>query len=103
MKLSPNTHRQLESLFRMYFDDENLKLPEIELYVRRGARIVAKILSIYGITFGRFMFIQPDLLYRNSDLELCISKELLAHEATHVLQYQRLGWFRFFFNYLKGY
>jgi hypothetical protein len=103
MRLSRKSHDQLETFFRYYFQDENLRLPRIELFGRGFARLLAKVLSIYGITFGRFIFIRPALLSRNENDELCIPKELMAHEAAHALQYQRLGWLRFFYTYLKGY
>lgn len=103
MKLSRKSHDQLEKFFREYFHDEKLNLPEIELYAKRGAWLITKIFKIYGVTFGRHIFIKPDLLYWNLNRQLCISKELLAHETAHVLQYQKLGWLLFFYTYLKGY
>lgn len=103
MKLSPKSHQQLELFFRDYFADENLKLPRVELFVKRGASLITKVFKIYGITFGQYIFIRADLLYRNQKAELCVSKDLITHELTHVMQYQKLGWFRFFYTYLKGY
>ena len=101
MKLSRKLHRQLESFFCTFFDNQSLQLPEIEIYANRGARLVTKIFSVQGITFGRFIFIKPDLIYRDSLTRLCISKELLAHEATHVLQYRRLGAAKFLYRYFN--
>ena len=103
MKLSRKAHYLLERFFREHFNDAELKLPEIELYSNGGARLVTKILKIYGITFGRFIFIKPELISRNRDQLLCISRELLAHETTHVLQYQKLGAILFLYTYLKAY
>lgn len=103
MRLSEQSHQELESFFREFYCDDNLKLPEIKIYIRGGSRIIVKLTSVYAITFGRFIFVKTDLLTRNLENELCISKELLAHETTHVLQYRRLGWFGFFYTYLKGY
>lgn len=103
MYLSRETHRQLEKFFREFYRDENLKLPEIEIYARRGSKLVIKLTSVLAITFGRFVFVKRDLLSRNAENALCISKELLAHETTHVLQYKKLGFFKFFYTYLKGY
>jgi hypothetical protein len=103
MKISRSAHRQLEVFFREYFRDDKLNLPEIELYARRGAWLITKIFKIYGITFGRYIFVKPDLTSRSVNRQLYISKELLAHETTHVLQYQKLGWILFFYTYLKGY
>ncbi|MGI8468017.1 MAG: eCIS core domain-containing protein [Pyrinomonadaceae bacterium] len=103
MKLSRKLHRQLESFFREFFDDRNLRLPEIEVYGNRGARLVTRILGVHGITFGRFIFIKPDLICRDDSKRFRISKELLAHEATHVLQYQKFGTLRFLYRYFKSF
>ena len=103
MRLSRQSHQRLESFFRNYYSDDSLRLPEIELFVRRGAGIVSKLTGVYGITFGRFIFIRPALIIKSERKHLFISKKLMAHEATHVLQYVRLGWFGFLFTYLKAY
>lgn len=103
MKLSRPLHSQLENFFRDFFDDANLQLPEIEIFCSRGARFVTKLISVHGITFRRFIFIKPDLMCRNSESKLCISKNLLAHEATHVVQYQKLGTLKFLYRYFKSY
>jgi hypothetical protein len=103
MRLSRKSHERLETFFRDFYGEEELKLPRVDLYVKRGAGLITEVFKIYGITFGKYIFIKSDLLYRNEKGELCVSKELLAHELTHVLQYQKLGWFRFFYTYLKGY
>jgi len=103
MKLSPKAHRELESFFREYFGSKNLKLPQVEIYINRGARLVTNLLCVNGITFGRYIFIKPDLISNKRKNQSYISKGLLAHEATHVLQYQRYGVLKFFYTYLKGY
>lgn len=103
MRLSRQSHQRLESFFREFYSDESLRLPEIELYIRRGAGIAAKLTGVFGITFGRFIFIKPDLIHRPETDKSFISKKLMAHEATHVLQYARLGWLGFFYTYLKAY
>jgi hypothetical protein len=103
MRLSRKSHRKLEFFFREYFNESDLKLPDVELFVKRGAGLITGLFKIYGITIGQYIFIRADFLYRNENQELCIAKELLAHELTHVLQYQKLGFFRFFYTYLKGY
>lgn len=103
MKLSRELHFQLENFFREFFADADLRLPEIEIYCNRGARLVTKIISVHGITIGRFIFIKPDLICRDDSFRLCISKNLLAHETTHVLQYQKLGTLKFLYQYFKSY
>lgn len=103
MKLSENSHQQLETFFREYFGDDKLRLPDVEVYGRGVAGAITKALKIYGITIGSRMFVRPDVLTRNLKDQLCISNELLAHELTHVVQYQKLGFFGFLYTYLKGY
>ena len=103
MKLSADSHRQLEDFFREYFGDENLKLPEIQIYARRGSYLVTKLLSVDGIAFGRHIFITPRCLRRTPDDRLCAPRELIVHEVTHTMQYRRHGVFKFFYLYLKGF
>lgn len=104
MKLSPELHRQLEDFFREYFNDNGLKLPEIEIYTKGGAGIITKILSVHGITIGRHIFIKPEIMkFDKKTKRLRINKNLLAHEVAHVVQYQQLGFFGFLNKYLKDY
>lgn len=103
MKLSEISHQRLEIFFREHFADENLKLPQIRIFARRGADLFTKVLAVEGITFERFIFINPRNLRRGKDGRWQISRELIAHEAAHTLQYRREGILRFFYNYLKEY
>ena len=104
MKLSADSHRQLEEFFREHFSDENLILPVIQIYGSRGSRLLTKILSVDGITFGRHIFITPRYLRRrHQDSGLSAPSGLLVHEITHTLQYRRYGTFKFFYLYLKGF
>jgi hypothetical protein len=103
MRLSREAHHLLESFFREYFGDENLKLPPISLFGKGLVGFFTRKFKIHGITIGRHVFITPIVMTRNSKEQLCISRELLAHEATHVLQFQKLGWKRFFYSYLMSY
>lgn len=103
MRLSRKLHHQLEDFFREFFGDENLRLPEIEICCGRNANVVTKLLGVHGITLGRYIFIKPDLIYRRNSAERYISKNLLAHEATHVLQYQNFGALKFLYQYFKSY
>ena len=43
----------------------------------------------------------PFIFFASSEEK--ISKGLFSHELQHVLQIQQLGWFRFYFSYLKFY
>lgn len=103
MRLSPKTHQQLETFFRHYFDDENLNLPQVEIYVRRGANLLTNIIRVDGITIGRHVFINSRIAKFDKKKRLCISKNLLSHEITHVFQYEQAGFFRFLTQYLKDY
>lgn len=103
MKLSRELHQQIENYFRFYFKDETLKLPEVEIFVRRGAWLFSRLFIVNGITFGRHIFIRPELVKRNSKNRLIISKNLLVHELTHTMQYQKQGFLRFLFSYFKAY
>lgn len=103
MKLSREVHSEIQSFFRYYFDDEILKLPEAEIYVRRGAWLFSKIFVVNGITVGRHVFIKPSLVKRNQEGRLTISKNLLVHELTHVIQYHQRGFFGFLTKYFGDY
>lgn len=103
MKLSQKTNQELQNFFREYFDDEKLKLPQIRIYAGRTAGFITKVLSIQGITIGRWVFIKPNQVKYDERHHLTISKNLLAHEVAHVVQYQRLGFFSFLYKYLKDY
>lgn len=103
MRLSPKTHQQFETFFRQYFDDENLKLPQVEIYTRQGAKLVTKIVKVDGITIGRHIFIDSKLAKYDEKKRLCISKNLLSHEIAHVIQYQQSGFFGFLYKYIKDY
>lgn len=103
MRLSPQTHSELESFFRHFLDDETIQLPKIEIYIRRGAGLVTRILGVDGITIGRHIFIRPAKAKYNSNNHLTIGKNLLSHEVTHVLQYQKFGFIGFLAGYLKEY
>lgn len=103
MRLSRRTHKKFETFFRQYFEDDKLKLPDIEIYIKRGAGIITRLLAVEGITIGRHIFIKPSVARHRSKDSFSIGKNLLAHELTHVLQYQKLGFFGFLIDYLKEY
>lgn len=103
MKLSREVHSEIQTFFRLYFNDENLVLPDCDIFVRRGAWIFSKLFAINGITIGKRVFIKPALVKRSSDNRLMISKNLLVHELTHVMQYRRRGFFGFLTKYFGDY
>lgn len=103
MYLAKDAHEKFEDFYREFFNERNHPLPKIKIYARRGAGLITKLLNINGITFGRRIFIRPQLVTISNDSLLRAPKALIAHELAHVLQYQQLGFIKFFYTYLKGY
>jgi hypothetical protein len=102
MKLSDKSHKKIEEFFRQHFADRNLSLPVFNLYLGRGARLITKTFKIDGITLGRHIFIAPHFLEQDIDGNWKLPFSLVVHEATHVLQYQKMGFIGFLFSYLKA-
>jgi hypothetical protein len=102
MKLARESHQRLEKFFREYFEEPQLKLPPV--YLHRGfvARLVTKQLSVGAITFGRHILLSPDRVTEEGGT-LGTRGWLVAHEVTHVLQYEREGYLRFLYRYLHNY
>jgi hypothetical protein len=103
MYLAKSSHEKFEEFYRDFFDERDNSLPKIEIYARRGAGLVTKLLNINGITIGRRIFIRPQLLTNSDNARLHAPKALIAHELAHVLQYQRLGFIKFLYTYLSAY
>jgi hypothetical protein len=61
------------------------------------------LISVHGITFGRRIFITSGLLSFNQNNLLKLPEDLAAHEITHVLQYRREGFIKFFYKYLTSF
>ncbi|MEZ5425659.1 MAG: hypothetical protein R2747_05295 [Pyrinomonadaceae bacterium] len=61
------------------------------------------LIKVHGITFGRRIYIWPELIFVDEEKRHRISKKLASHEVTHVLQYKKHGFPGFFYNYLKNY
>jgi hypothetical protein len=102
-KLAASSSKTIEAFFREYLEDENFCLPEIYFYNGRIAGLITSGFHIGGITFGKRILIFPPLIGRNRENNLRMSADLLVHEITHVLQYKREGFLRFFYLYLKSY
>ena len=103
MKLSAETHRQVEAFFRRHANDHALKLPPLEIHAGRFADLLTKLNGISGITFGRHVFVRSKLVGRDAGGRATLSARLLVHEAAHVLQYERRGYLKFLGGYLRGY
>ncbi|MCA1558641.1 MAG: DUF4157 domain-containing protein [Acidobacteria bacterium] len=102
MILARESHERLEKFFREYFNDPQLLLPPIFIHRGRLARFITKRLRIGAITFGRHILLSPNRVV-DAGGNLSTQGWLVAHEATHVLQYEREGYVGFFFKYLKDY
>lgn len=103
MKLSDDTHDDLQHFFRQHLNDSELRLPPITIHAGLLARILMRTVGMGAITFGRHVFVRPTLINKDDDGRATIPGWLLAHEAAHVLQYEQSGYLRFFRNYLRGY
>jgi hypothetical protein len=97
------SHSKFEDFFRDFYGDDELVLPKIHIYSRRGSLLVTTVLKVNGITIGRHIFIQPHLTWRNAENCLCAPKALIAHELTHSMQYAKEGFFGFLKSYLGTY
>lgn len=102
MKLARESHLRLEKFFREYFNEPELELPPI--YLHRGliARLVTRWLRVGALTIGRHILLSPKQV-TEAEGALRAKGWLIAHEATHVLQYEREGHARFLFRYFYGY
>ncbi len=103
MRLATASHQLIETFMAERFGLETLKLPPICLYHGRVANWLTRTFKISAITFGRRIFIASKMVVRDGSGRLSIPGWLIAHEATHVWQYQRAGFFGFLFSYLRGY
>lgn len=103
MRLGEKSHRKIEQFFREHLADERFVLPEIRFYGGKMTHFLTAALKIEGITIGRRIYILPKNFWLSDTSKLRIDEELCVHEITHVLQYRREGFFRFFRLYLKDY
>lgn len=103
MKLSDSSHQRLEAFFREHLNDAEFRLPAIYFYVGVFTNILTRLISVHGITFGKRIFIAPKHLSLNQNHFLKLPEDLIAHEITHTLQYQREGCLKFFCKYLLSY
>lgn len=103
MLLAAESHKRIESFLREHLRDPELKLPPIHIYSGRFSRRLTSAFHILAITFGRRIFVAPKILTRNSENRLLIPAELIAHEATHVVQYTQYGFVGFLISYLSEY
>jgi hypothetical protein len=103
MRLAPASHKLLEEFHRHLAGDDDLRLPPVHLYSGSVARWLTHTFNIGAITFGRRVFISPDLIRKEPEGRLLAPAWLVAHETTHVLQYEEAGFSGFLFRYLREY
>ena len=103
MKLAVPSHARIEAFLRAHLQDTGLKLPPMTIYQGRVARWLTAAFKVGAITFGRRVFISPRLVQRRPDGRKSVPGWLVAHEAVHVLQYEREGTLRFLISYLQEY
>jgi hypothetical protein len=103
MKLAADSHQRLQEFFREHFSDESFSLPTINIYCGKFTHYFTNMIGVHGITFGCRIFILPDLIAQNHRNESRLSENLAAHEIMHSLQYQKHGFFGFFYRYLGSY
>jgi hypothetical protein len=103
MKLSEKSHKKIEEFFREYLNNEDFRLPEIRFYGGKFTRYLTSVLKIEGLAVGKRVYIFPENFWFSESRKLRLDEELVVHEITHVLQYNREGFFRFLRLYVKSY
>jgi len=103
MRLAPESHRRIETFLRDHLGREGLKLPPVYIHSGRGARLLTSTFDILAITFGRHVFVAPKVIGRDDEGRATVSAKLIAHEATHVVQYHESGRVGFLYSYLLEY
>ncbi|PYS52115.1 MAG: hypothetical protein DMF68_02445 [Acidobacteria bacterium] len=103
MKLTSESHKRIESFLRDYFHDAKLKLPPIHVYSGGFARLLTGRLQFLAVTFGRRIFVAPKVMARGEENRLTVPAALIAHEATHVVQYDKAGFVNFLLSYITEY
>jgi hypothetical protein len=101
--LAADSHKHIEAFHRYFAGDEKLRLPPVYLYKGRVARWVTHRFHIGAITFGRHVFVKPELIKQNEEGRWTVPAWLVAHETTHVLQYEAAGFVGFLASYLRDY
>lgn len=100
MKLSADSHSEIQQFFRHHFADDNLILPNFHVHCGYWARKFTSLFKIHGITLGRHVIIDSAFVTRENGKQIANSG-LIVHEATHVLQYKHEGFFGFLYKYLR--
>lgn len=103
MRLAESSRIKIESFFKYYFQNDEFKLPEIKIYDGKFTEKLMKIVNASGITFGKKIFIFPEIISINSLNKKRLPDSLAVHEIAHVLQYLKHGFLGFLYVYLRDY
>lgn len=103
MRLAAESHARLQDFFRQHYDQASLSLPVINWRRDALAHGVTRLNRITAITLGRTVLVTPEAIWQDTNGSWRTSSRLAAHEATHVLQYEKQGWGRFLYGYVSEY
>ena len=103
MRLSDESHSEVERFFRAHMCDAGLVLPRMRIHGGLSARLLMLSGGMGAMTLGRHVFVRPGLFRRDAGGRLTLPGWLVVHEAAHVLQYAERGFARFLLCYLRGY
>ena len=98
MKLAAESHARIEAFHRGHSKDTRLRLPAVYIYDGSFSRWITKKFDLNAITFGRHVFLDPDLI-EDAGVKRAPGW-LIAHETAHVLQYERAGFIGFLIKFL---
>jgi hypothetical protein len=102
LALTSECQRHLLRFLRHHGRDPRLDLPDLVIHWGRPAALLTRLLGASAVTFGRRVWISPRLVEPSAEGAV-ISGALLAHEATHTLQYAAAGFLPFLLAYLRAY
>jgi hypothetical protein len=103
MRLAAESHQRIEAFLREHLKSERLRLPPVHIYCGRWSRWLTRTFHILAITIGRRVFVDPKVVGRDERGRPRVPAGLIAHEATHVVQYDRAGFVGFLLSYFWEY
>jgi hypothetical protein len=103
MRLAEESQARLESFFRSYEGDEQLRLPVVFVHAGFWSDSLTRAFRAAAFTVGRHIFVSRKLVGRDERGQLTMPGWLLAHEAAHVRQFQQAGFAPFLINYAWEY
>ncbi|CDM66224.1 eCIS core domain-containing protein [Pyrinomonas methylaliphatogenes] len=103
MRLARSSHERIERFLREHLHDPDLALPPLCIHTGPLAKLMTRAMRAGGLTLGRHIFISPQLVRRDVDGRWLVPGWLIAHEAIHVLQFERMGWIKLALSYVSTY